>query len=129
MKIETLKTLVLNALNRSDASEEVTAEVLELFSLYETDNSEPATLAPKNWLWHHGGNGMTVVPCATEPDKVPYGSICSCNPANGGSGICGCVMGNQMVPNPKKYPSTTISTTTDKYVYNSNPNTSINEQR
>jgi hypothetical protein len=38
----------------------------------------------------------------TEPDEVPYGSICSCNPMNGGSGICGCINGNKMVPNPKK---------------------------
>jgi hypothetical protein len=38
-----------------------------------------------------------------EPDEVPYGSICACNPKNGGSGICGCIMGNQMVSNPKKY--------------------------
>lgn len=52
-----------------------------------------------------------------EPDEVPYGEICSCNPKNGGSGICGCVMGNRMVQNPKKYNSskfdyiTTTSTT------------------
>ena len=38
----------------------------------------------------------------TEPDEVSYGSICSCNPMNGGSGICGCINGNKMVPNPKK---------------------------
>lgn len=55
--------------------------------------------------------------CKTEPDEVPYGEICSCNPKNGGSGICGCVMGNRMVQNPKKYNSskfdyiTTTSTT------------------
>jgi hypothetical protein len=30
-------------------------------------------------------------------EKVPYHTICSCNPANGGSGICGCVMGNKLV--------------------------------
>ena len=36
------------------------------------------------------------------PDEVSYGTICSCNPLNGGSGICGCVMGDRMVPNPKK---------------------------
>jgi hypothetical protein len=41
-----------------------------------------------------------------EPDEVPYASICGCNPKNGGSGICGCVMGNKMVPNPKKYQTT-----------------------
>jgi hypothetical protein len=55
--------------------------------------------------------------CKTEPDEVPYSEICSCNPKNGGSGICGCVMGNRMVQNPKKYNSskfdyiTTTSTT------------------
>lgn len=38
----------------------------------------------------------------SEPDEVKYGSICSCNPINGGSGICGCINGNKMVPNPKK---------------------------
>jgi hypothetical protein len=48
------------------------------------------------------------------PDEVPYGEICGCNPKNGGSGICGCVMGNKMVPNPKKHSTITyISTTTD----------------
>lgn len=46
--------------------------------------------------------------CKTEPDEVPYGEICSCNPKNGGSGICGCVMGNRMVQNPKKYNSSTF---------------------
>lgn len=29
--------------------------------------------------------------------KVPYRNICSCNPANGGDGVCGCVMGNTLV--------------------------------
>jgi len=33
----------------------------------------------------------------TKSEKVPYASICSCNPLNGGSGICGCTMGNTMV--------------------------------
>ena len=52
------------------------------------------------------------------PDEVIYGSICPCNPSNGGSGICGCIMGNQMVPNPKKFgpldSTTTYFTTTGK---------------
>ena len=30
-------------------------------------------------------------------NQVPYSEICSCNPKNGGSGVCGCTMGNQMV--------------------------------
>lgn len=45
--------------------------------------------------------------CKTEPDEVPYSEICSCNTKNGGSGICGCVLGNRMVQNPKKYNSST----------------------
>jgi hypothetical protein len=46
-----------------------------------------------------------------EPDEVPYGQICSCNPSNGGSGMCGCIMANQMVKNPKKYESNTTTFT------------------
>jgi hypothetical protein len=37
-----------------------------------------------------------------EPYYVPYSSICSCNPMNGGSGVCGCTMAGTMVPNPKR---------------------------
>jgi hypothetical protein len=51
------------------------------------------------------------------PDEVPYGEICSCNPKNGGSGICGCIMGNKMVPNPKKYSGYTSTTTTNNFTY------------
>jgi hypothetical protein len=56
-----------------------------------------------------------------EPDEVPYAQTCSCHPSNGGSGICGCVMANRMVPNPKKYgyPKTNFTTTTD-FVININ---------
>ena len=32
-----------------------------------------------------------------EPGQVTYADICSCNPKNGGSGICGCVIGNKIV--------------------------------
>lgn len=45
-----------------------------------------------------------------EPDEVPYSTLCSCNPSNGGSGICGCIMGNTMVKNPKKFGTSTTST-------------------
>ena len=50
------------------------------------------------------------------PDEVPYSEICPCSSKNGGSGLCGCVLPNKMVPNPKKYPgsiTTTTSTGTD----------------
>lgn len=38
-------------------------------------------------------------------EKVPYYTICSCNPERGGSGLCGCIMANQMV-DPTSYPWT-----------------------
>ena len=44
-----------------------------------------------------------VLTISSEPDEVSYGSICPCNPALGGNGICNCTMGNMMVSNPKKY--------------------------
>jgi hypothetical protein len=49
---------------------------------------------------------FTIPILTDEPDEVPYHSICSCNPRNGGSGICGCIMANKMVRNPKKYQTT-----------------------
>lgn len=30
-------------------------------------------------------------------NEVPYHEICGCNPLNGGNGVCGCTMANQMV--------------------------------
>jgi hypothetical protein len=59
--------------------------------------------------------------CKTEPGEVPYGEICSCNPKNGGSGICGCVMANRMVQNPEKYNSL-------NYNYISGTNIEINTE-
>lgn len=55
---------------------------------------------------------------SSEPDEVPHWSICSCSPTNGGSGICGCIMANTMVPNPKKYGTgiRLTNTTTDTHI-------------
>jgi hypothetical protein len=52
-------------------------------------------------------NGTTIVNLnhnlnSEELYHVPYSSICSCNPMNGGSGVCGCTMGGTMVFNPKR---------------------------
>jgi len=47
-------------------------------------------------------------------EKVPYGTLCSCNPANGGSGICGCVMANQLV-DPDLWGKTNFDTTTKPF--------------
>lgn len=78
------------------------------------DNSIPHDENTQSWEKNYPG-GFSI---SSEPDEVPYASICSCNPANGGSGICGCIMGNQMVSNPKKYvqPITIVKTTTDTHI-------------
>lgn len=102
MTKETLKKLIEVEFERCKTISQFKDEVFRLIDLYE---SEQNIITQK-----------TIIPLVYgEPDEVPYGSICGCNPANGGSGVCGCIMGNKMVPNPKKYgyPKTNISTTTN----------------
>ena len=111
MKIETLKKLIAKTCDdisqdnyglTTDAVAQIREEIFKLIDLYEEDRtSEVNNFTPQTILV-----GL--------PDEVPYGSICPCNPANGGSGICGCVMGNRMVPNPKKYPGSITTASTDK---------------
>jgi hypothetical protein len=45
---------------------------------------------------------MPITPDTSNDEMVPYGTICGCNPANGGSGICGCIMGSKLVPRDSK---------------------------
>ena len=111
MKIETLKKLIAKTCDdisqdnyglTTDAVAQIREEIFKLIDLYEEDRtSEVNNFTPQTIL-------------VGQPDEVPYGSICPCNPANGGSGICGCVMGNRMVPNPKKYPGSITTASTDK---------------
>lgn len=107
MTFETLKKLIDREFDRFDTIPEIHEGVEYLLSVYEKemlpDYTRPVLGVPNQCDW----NGI--------PDKVPYGTICPCNPANGGSGICGCIMGNQMVDNPAKYgqPKTNFTTTYD----------------
>jgi len=84
------------------------------------DNSIPHDENTQSWEKSHP-SGFSI---RSEPDEVPYASICPCNPANGGSGICGCVMGGKMVPNPKKYGYSKINskTSTDFHIGMTNGN-------
>ena len=52
--------------------------------------------------------GVTKI--VNDVEMIPYGEICSCNPKNGGSGICGCIMGNKLVPKNSWGKITTTST-------------------
>jgi hypothetical protein len=55
-------------------------------------------------------------PRVENKELVPYSTICSCNPANGGSGICGCIIGNKLVPRDGK--SNIYTTTTENIPFN-----------
>lgn len=90
MKKETLKQLIEIEFERVETISQFKSEVFRLIDLYLSDNENINVVYPNLYV---GG----------EPEEVPYGTICPCNPANGGSGICGCTMGNTMVKNPKKY--------------------------
>jgi hypothetical protein len=107
MKFETLKLLVekikLTSLSRDEASIQLQEAIekamieqfIELLDIYEKDNQE---LEPTD-------NNIPIVPQppfdrigdTRDNGLVPYGTLCSCNPANGGSGICGCVIANKLV--------------------------------
>lgn len=55
-------------------------------------------------------------------EKVPYHTICSCNPANGGSGVCGCIIGNELVdPGAHGNFRTRTSTNPPDYWWQRNP--------
>ena len=100
MTTQTLKELIEFEYERSETWAGFKDQVFRLVDLYESDKP---IIPSSNFVIDYG-----------IPDEVPYGDICSCNPKNGGSGICGCVMGNKMVKNPKKYgyPTTNITTKT-----------------
>lgn len=89
MKTKTLKALITNAIENSETKEELMAEVVRLIELFEEDREEPISQPPAMQKF------ADYQPVSA--GKVPYSTICFCNPANGGSGICGCTMGNRLV--------------------------------
>jgi hypothetical protein len=105
MKKETLKKLIELEFDRCDSTPQLKTSVLHLIDIYESDNTEVESIPVQPWVSIPYDGGKT--------DLVPYYTICSCNPANGGSGVCGCVMANTMVPNRhisiQSSPSTNIT--------------------
>jgi len=91
MKISTLKTLIEDAFEDVETISQFKSKVLKLIDLYEDESIQDYTrpeLQDCNPLPIFGDG---------EFDKVPYHTICSCNPSHGGSGICGCTMANELV--------------------------------
>jgi hypothetical protein len=92
MKIETLKILVLNTINRDQVLDDETVQYVEaLFDLYEKDNEGTANPFP---------SFPTLI---TDSQPLRYGDLCPCNPKNGGDGICGCIMANEPVNTNSPY--------------------------
>jgi hypothetical protein len=86
MNIKTLKALIAIEIERGSEPSKLKDGIFRLLDLYDSE------IQPKNFT----PNPLITNPCYTD-DKVPYCEICSCNPKNGGSGICGCIMGNKLV--------------------------------
>jgi len=122
MTIKTLRTLIEDTIKNDNLmavmpgdTAALQKKIMKVIDLYAEDNSHPvAPINPRpiNPFESYPKYGPEI-PCGI-PDEVPYSTICPCNPANGGSGICGCTMGNQMVKNPAKYgaPLTNLRYTT-----------------
>ena len=98
MKIETLKHLIEEAYDNAETISHFKSKVFKLLDLYENDKPQPP-------IWN------TPTPLENTNDKVPYHTICSCNPQNGGSGICGCTMVNKLVD---RVPKTNFNPVNDK---------------
>ena len=40
--------------------------------------------------------------------RVPFFETCSCNPINGGNGVCGCTMANKLVEVNDNWPNNSL---------------------
>lgn len=104
MKIETLKTLVkqikLETQDIDQAEGFMINKFLELLDLYESDNSNELSdfikEQPKS-IFKHYPSPYDKIGIIQSEEKVPYHTLCGCNPDKGGSGICNCVMANELV--------------------------------
>ena len=85
MNKETLKHLIENEFQRCEDISEFKQEVFKLIDLYENDKPIVRT-------------GFLSIKSNEDSELVPYGELCSCNPKNGGNGVCGCMIGNKLVP-------------------------------
>ena len=105
MTIETLKQLIDFEHNRIYSDDQSTdllkREVFRLLDLFASEQLPDYRRPYIDPAGYYPSAGKEIL--CDMPDKVPYNTICSCNPSNGGSGMCGCTMGNQMVDNPVKY--------------------------
>ncbi len=91
MNSETLKKLIEVEFERCETISQFKAEVFRLIDLYDSDTQI------KNISL---GNSYSHINGTPNSDKVYMFEICPCNPKNGGSGMCGCVIGNNLFNKP-----------------------------
>ena len=97
MTIDNLRVLIKDVFDNSTDIKEIESSVFDMIRLYEiTYNLDSMFI--KDRYEYKENNYLNI--------------NCGCNPENGGNGICGCVIGNEMLPNPKTYQGTISTNTT-----------------
>lgn len=98
MTTETLKKLIEIEFERAETISQFKSTVFGLIDIFNQDEKE-LNYTPAN------------LNTANTNELVPFHEVCGCNPKNGGSGICGCIMGSKLVSrNYNKYFSHSTST-------------------
>ena len=82
MTTETLKKLIEIEFERAETISQFKSTVFQLIDIFKQEN-----------------NSVPTPPALLDTSEmVPFHEVCGCNPKNGGSGICGCIMGSKLVP-------------------------------
>ena len=83
MTIDNLRMLIKDVFDKSTDIKEIESSIFSLIRLYEMTYNPDSMFIKDRYEYKL-------------PDKVPYHTICGCNPANGGNGICNCTRGNNI---------------------------------
>lgn len=97
MNSETLKKLIEVEYERCETISQFKKEVFRLIDLYDSEIQNKNIILDNIYynngtISHDGG--------IRNSEKVYMFEVCPCNPKNGGSGICGCAIGNTLVNKP-----------------------------
>ncbi len=98
MTLDNLRMLIKDVFDNSTDIKEIESSIFSLIRLYEMTNN-PDSMFIKDRYEYKETNYLNI--------------NCVCKPENGGNGICGCVIGNQMISNPNTYLGTIKSNTTN----------------
>lgn len=109
MEKETFKKL-LRIILKDRVSDEIISDIMFLFDEF-THGQTPVDIESlKKDIFNEMQNfnkmpqSLPYYPAVSPAPAIPtiYADVCSCNPKNGGSGICGCTIGNKLLPEPNQ---------------------------